>query len=138
MAFTEVSPRVAVHATLRTTNADSLPIIAKGSHMNQGKSDDISEAIAAEAFSALSQTRQVSPFSSRPQGLTVDDAYRATPLVRQMYEARGWRVAGRKIGFTNRTMWEQYGVYAPIWGYVFDRSVHDLAATEAISLGEFS
>jgi len=116
MAFTEVSPRVAVHATLRTTNADSLPIIAKGSHMNQGKSDDISEAIAAEAFSALSQTRQVSPFSSRPQGLTVDDAYRATPLVRQMYEARGWRVAGRKIGFTNRTMWEQYGVYAPIWG----------------------
>jgi 2-oxo-3-hexenedioate decarboxylase len=70
--------------------------------------------------------------------LNVDDAYRVTPLVRQLYEAGGAKVVGRKIGFTNRTIWAQYGVYAPIWGYVFDRSAHDLAAVEALPLAPFS
>ena len=45
---------------------------------------------------------------------------------------------GRKIGFTNRTIWTQYGVYAPIWGYVFDTTVHDLAARNTLSLQSFS
>jgi len=61
-----------------------------------------------------------------------------TPLVRQMYEASGAKPLGRKIGFTNRTIWAQYGVYAPIWGYVFDRTVHDLATVEALPLAPFS
>ncbi len=95
-------------------------------------------AIAAEAFAALCHTRQVTPFSARTAGLSVEDAYRVMPLVRQMYEAEGARVIGRKIGFTNRTIWSQYGVYRPIWGYVFDRSASDLAATEALPLGPFS
>jgi 2-oxo-3-hexenedioate decarboxylase len=34
---------------------------------------------------------------------------------------------GRKIGFTNRTIWSEYGVFAPIWGYVYDHTVYDLA-----------
>jgi 2-oxo-3-hexenedioate decarboxylase len=106
--------------------------------MDQGENAETVKAIAAEAFAALGGARQIAPFSSRPQGLSVDDAYRVTPLVRQMYEAGGARTLGRKIGFTNRTIWTQYGVYAPIWGYVFDRSVHDLAATDALSLALFS
>ena len=55
-----------------------------------------------------------------------------------MYEASGAKVLGRKIGFTNRTIWAQYGVYAPIWGYVFDRTMHDLATVEALPLTPFS
>src|ERR1700722_9547684 len=86
------------------------------------------DAIAAEAANALINTRQISPFSSRPEGLAIDDAYRVTPRVRKIYQARGAKVVGRKIGFTNRTIWEQYGVYQPIWGYVFDRTVSDLAS----------
>jgi 2-keto-4-pentenoate hydratase len=96
------------------------------------------EAIAAEAFAALSKTHQISPFSARPAGLSVEDAYRITPLVRQMYEAEGAKAVGRKIGFTNRTIWAQYGVYAPIWGHVFDRSVQELANGEALPLKSFS
>jgi 2-keto-4-pentenoate hydratase len=96
------------------------------------------DTIAAEAFGALDGTRQIPPFSSRPDGLTVDDAYRVAPLVRQMYEKRGLKAVGRKIGFTNRTIWEQYGVHAPIWGHVFDRTVHDLADIDTISLASFS
>jgi 2-oxo-3-hexenedioate decarboxylase len=36
----------------------------------------------------------------------------------------GWLAAGRKIGFTNRSIWPRYGVHQPIWGTVFDRTLH--------------
>src|SRR5260370_35500527 len=106
--------------------------------MDQGEHAQTLKAIAAEAFAALGNAPQIPPFSSRPQGLSVDDAYRVTPLVRQMYEASGAKVLGRKIGFPNRTIRAQYGVYAPIWGYVFDRTVHDRATVEALPLTPFS
>jgi 2-oxo-3-hexenedioate decarboxylase len=40
-------------------------------------------------------------------------------------ERDGWQRVGRKIGFTNRTIFEEYGVYAPIFGYMYDCTVHD-------------
>jgi 2-oxo-3-hexenedioate decarboxylase len=85
------------------------------------------DAIASAAFAALGSGRQVAPFSSHIGDFTLDDAYRATDAVRRLREASGERVAGRKIGFTNRTIWAEYGVYAPIWGFVYDRTVRDLA-----------
>jgi len=85
------------------------------------------DAIASAAFAALGSGRQIAPFSSRIGDFSLDDAYRATDAVRRLREARGERVVGRKIGFTNRTIWAEYGVYAPIWGFVYDRTVRDLA-----------
>jgi 2-keto-4-pentenoate hydratase len=111
---------------------------AAGMSDGQLESAEALHAIAAEAFDALGHTRQIAPFSSRSPGLTVEDAYRVIPRVRQMYEAGGAKVLGRKIGFTNRTIWALYGVYAPIWGYLFDRSVHDLAGFAALPLAQFS
>lgn len=106
--------------------------------MDQHADDKALDAITAEAFDALTKTKQVSPFSSRSHGLSVDDAYRVTPRVRRMFESGGAKAAGRKIGFTNRTIWDHYKVYAPIWGYAYDRTVHDLATTPALSLRLFS
>jgi 2-oxo-3-hexenedioate decarboxylase len=40
-----------------------------------------------------------------------------------MRETRGEMPSGRKIGFTNRTIWAEYNVYGPIWGYVHNRTV---------------
>jgi 2-oxo-3-hexenedioate decarboxylase len=37
--------------------------------------------------------------------------------------AAGWKPVGRKIGFTNSTIWPRYGVYQPIFGFVYDRTV---------------
>jgi 2-oxo-3-hexenedioate decarboxylase len=37
--------------------------------------------------------------------------------------AQGWQPRGRKIGFTNRTLWERYGVHEPMWGTVYDRTL---------------
>ena len=37
--------------------------------------------------------------------------------------AAGWRPLGRKIGFTNRGLWPRYGVFQPIFGFVYDRTL---------------
>lgn len=84
--------------------------------------------IARACLDMLGTGRQIAPFTARPPGLELADAYRVTAAVRQLREARGEQVIGRKIGFTNRTIWDEYGVHAPIWGYLYDRTVHDLAA----------
>ena len=83
-------------------------------------------AIATQALNILGTGKQIALFSSRYPELGLDDAWRVTALARQMRASRGERPIGRKIGFTNRTIWAEYGVYAPIWGYLFDRTVHDL------------
>jgi 2-oxo-3-hexenedioate decarboxylase len=84
------------------------------------------EKIAAEAFALLGTGRQVAPFTASNDDLTLEAAYRVTARVRRLREARGERVVGRKIGFTNRTIWAEYGVFAPIWGYVYDRTLSAL------------
>jgi len=98
------------------------------------------QAIAAEIFGLLRTGRQVPPISSRHPGFTLADAYRVSLAVRQMREQAGEKVIGRKIGFTNRTIWNEYQVFEPIWGYIYDRTVHTLAesggAFELASLSE--
>src|ERR1700722_8631219 len=83
--------------------------------------------IAKDALEVLGTGRQLDPFSKSYPAFGLKDAYNVTAAVRAEREARGERPIGRKIGFTNRTIWEEYGVYAPIWGYVYDRTVSDLA-----------
>ena len=84
--------------------------------------------IADEAFTAFnSGGRHVQSFSARYPGFTLDDAYRVTALANELRVANGYKPVGRKAGFTNRQMWKEYGVSAPNWGYVYDRTLHDLA-----------
>ena len=93
--------------------------------------------IACEAFDAISARRQIAPFSTRPASLTQDEGNQVRPLLRKAFEARGERIVGRKIGFTNRRIWPEYGVSAPNWGYVTDRTVHDLANTPSLPAAQF-
>jgi 2-keto-4-pentenoate hydratase len=83
-------------------------------------------AIAAEALSAIETSRSIMPFSNRPGGFSPEDGERIRPLLRAAFERRGERVLGRKVGFTNRRIWPEYGVLGPNWGYVTDRTVRDL------------
>ena len=84
--------------------------------------------IAKDVLEVLGTGRQLDPFSKVYPDFGLKDAYNVTAAVRAEREARGERPIGRKIGFTNRTIWEEYGVYAPIWGYVYDRTVRDLTS----------
>jgi 2-keto-4-pentenoate hydratase len=92
------------------------------------------EAIADEVLATNESGRQISTFTSRPAGLTLDEADRVAAALDRKRRARGGRRLGRKIGFTNRTIWEQYNVYAPNWGFVYDSTVHDLNGTSTLPL----
>jgi 2-oxo-3-hexenedioate decarboxylase len=79
----------------------------------------------------------------RYPGLTFDDAYHISTRLCALRTARGERVIGRKIGFTNRTIWAEYAVYAPMWGFAFDTTVRDLppprqAAQHPFTLAAFA
>jgi 2-oxo-3-hexenedioate decarboxylase len=94
-------------------------------------------AMADDVLAALSNHRQIPTFSSRAGGLTVDQAYQVIALVRAAFEARGEKIVGRKIGFTNRETWRVYSVRSPIWGYVTDHSMHQLADGSVLRVGNF-
>jgi 2-oxo-3-hexenedioate decarboxylase len=90
--------------------------------------------IAHELLTALDDHQKIEPPSQREQEFDVDLAYLIAAEIRRIREARGERVLGRKIGFTNRAIWPEYGVYAPIWGYVYETTVHSLPAPIAFDL----
>ena len=96
------------------------------------------DSIAAEMFSLLGTGRQVAPFLTRFPGLDLNSAYAVAAKVRSMRERAGEISRGRKIGFTNRNIWSEYGVYAPIWGYMYDRTVHELAGLSTFPLESFA
>jgi len=101
-------------------------------HEGRGLGPTGVQAAAAEAFAVLGTGRQVEPFSARHPGFGLDNTYRAA-AVRLQRGRRGERPIGRKIGFTNRTIWPEHNVHAPIWGYVCDRTVSDLAGAGSTS-----
>lgn len=56
-------------------------------------------------------------------GLDVAQAYQQALAVRHLRLERGEVPRGYKIGFTNRTIWQRYQVFAPIWGTVWDSTL---------------
>ena len=83
----------------------------------------------AQQASSVFEGRSLSlpSFSARYPDFTLDDAYRVSALAHKIRLAKGYKPVGRKAGFTNRRIWDEYGVRAPNWGYVYDRNLHDLA-----------
>jgi len=96
------------------------------------------KAVADDAIASLTSHRQIPTFSSRPCGLTLADAYRVLPILRGAFAARGEKVVGRKIGFTNQKVQKVYGVQAPIWGYATDHTAHDLAHAKVQRVKDFT
>jgi 2-oxo-3-hexenedioate decarboxylase len=83
----------------------------------------IAGMLARELIALHERPREVPPFSERYAGLTAEEGYQAARALHQHRLACGWRPLGRKIGFTNRTIWQRYGVHEPIWGMVYDRTL---------------
>jgi 2-oxo-3-hexenedioate decarboxylase len=84
------------------------------------------ELIAREVLGALDERRQIDCITAGEPTFDNLAAYKVAALVGAMREARGEKVVGRKIGFTNRTIWDEYDVHAPIWGNVYDSTFHRL------------
>ncbi|MFY9347351.1 MAG: fumarylacetoacetate hydrolase family protein [Orrella sp.] len=64
----------------------------------------------------------------------LDRAYQLALEVRALRIARGETPVGIKIGFTNRTIWPLYNVHAPIWGTVWDTTVHQMQGESVASI----
>lgn len=62
-------------------------------------------------------------------------AYWDALAVRALRIARGERPVGYKIGFTNRTIWQRYRVFAPIWGTVWDTTLTRAGDEGIVPLG---
>jgi 2-oxo-3-hexenedioate decarboxylase len=95
--------------------------------------------LADELLAAHDRTALVALPSARPGGLALDEAYAVARQLAELRIARGERPLGWKIGFTNRSIWDRYGVHAPIWGPVWDTSAALLDGTETtVSLAGLS
>ena len=81
------------------------------------------DRIAGEIIAASDAVRSMAPISQRVPGFGLAEAYSVSAEVVRRRVARGERRLGWKIGFTNRTIWDEYGVHAPIWGPMYDTTV---------------
>ena len=88
---------------------------------------DIAE-IAGRVLAALDSGHGIAPITAGDPDFGLDAAYSVAADIRRRREARGERAIGRKIGFTNANIWDEYGVHAPMWGYMYDTSVREVGS----------
>lgn len=94
--------------------------------------------IADEILAAIDRPSQITPFTQRDPSFRIEHAHATLAELRKKRTARGERQIGRKIGFTNRVIWDEYGVYAPIWGNMYDTTVSFLSTTPSVAVSRFS
>jgi 2-keto-4-pentenoate hydratase len=82
-----------------------------------------SRRVAGELIDALDQARTIPSIVQRNPHFDVEAAYRVAADIVRIRRTRGEQTIGRKIGFTNRNIWAEYGATAPIWAHVYDRTV---------------
>lgn len=81
---------------------------------------------AHQLLDALANSRQIPRFSES-EPLSIEDGYDIAQRIVAIRTAQGEVPVGRKIGFTNRKIWPNYGVSAPIsapiWGQMYASTV---------------
>ncbi len=81
-------------------------------------------AIADRLIAAYDSTTTLAPITATLPDFSVEDAYAVLGAIEDRRRAQGWRPVGRKIGFTNRTIWPRYGVFQPMWAHVWAHTLH--------------
>ena len=92
-----------------------------------------SEAIADRILAASDAARSIRPITADDPAFDLAAAYAVAEAVMERRAARGERPVGWKVGFTNRTIWEEYDVHAPIWGPMYHSTVHEVPFSETIA-----
>ena len=94
--------------------------------------------LSRQMLDARRRVALVEPPSSAAPGFGVDDGYRVARHNHAELIAAGESAVGRKIGFTNRGIWDQYKVYQPIWAHMYASTVTFADAAEASApIGRF-
>jgi 2-oxo-3-hexenedioate decarboxylase len=81
------------------------------------------DALAARIKTAQDQRGRLTPITAERPDFDVESAYAVALAVHRARLAEGYVPVGRKLGFTNRNIWDEYGVQQPNWAYVYDRTV---------------
>jgi 2-keto-4-pentenoate hydratase len=96
------------------------------------------DALAQSVQHAQDHALPLRLLSDTHPGSGLHDGYAVAARLQQRRAQGGARVVGRKIGFTNPQLWNQYGVRAPIWGAMYAHSVRPVATlTDGFSLRPF-
>jgi 2-oxo-3-hexenedioate decarboxylase len=95
------------------------------------------DRIAHEIMEAWAARRQIAPLAARLPGFDMEQAYKVTAALRRIRKERGKRPVGRKIGFTNRTIWDEYRVYAPIWGDMYATTLRETGGSATLDLSPY-
>jgi 2-keto-4-pentenoate hydratase len=94
--------------------------------------------IADRLIAAFEGATRLDPITSQVPDFSVADAYDVLAEIEKRRRAQGWQAVGRKIGFTNRTIWSRYGVWQPIWAHIWNHTVHFAPSGDAaLMLGSF-
>lgn len=95
--------------------------------------------IAAHLVDSLDSGLLCDPITDSSPSFSVGDAYEVLADIGRWRERAGWRPVGRKIGFTNRTLWEAYGVDRAFWADVWDRTLVPVSeGAGTFALGSFT
>jgi len=78
-------------------------------------------------MAAQDAAARLDPITRNEPSFDVGEAYEVLGLIEQRRRAAGWQPVGRKIGFTNRTLWPRYGVFQPMWAHVWRHTVHEFS-----------
>src|SRR5512146_186836 len=92
-------------------------------------------AIAAELLDALDRGMVIRSVAERNSHFGWEQGYDVAAEIVKLRRARGEKTVGRKIGFTNRNIWSEYGATAPIWAHVYEPTLihaRDHAATVSL------
>ena len=84
----------------------------------------LQERLANQLMAAYDAAVTLPSLSAAHPDFDVAGAYRVLERIEARRIAQGWQPVGRKIGFTNTTIWARYGVYQPMWARVWQHTVH--------------
>ena len=82
-----------------------------------------SRIVVNELMDAFDRGTVIPSIIQRNPHFDWEAAYRVAADIVSLRRSRGEKTIGRKIGFTNRNIWAEYGATAPIWAHVYDRTV---------------
>ena len=95
-------------------------------------------ARARQLLGALDAATTLPPFTASDASFDLAYAFAVADEIRRLRLARGEVPLGYKIGFTNRGIWARYGVFAPIWGPMWNTTVERVdSARTSVSLARF-
>lgn len=90
------------------------------------------DSIADRMLDAYARAARVPLPSETEPGFDVASAFSVATRMRERRIAAGRVPRGWKIGFTNRSIWPRYNVFAPIWANVWDDTLALLDAPHVV------